>query len=92
LDEPKDQFRGFHTGHHPAHLFRWDRRHHFGGEVETFAERNSGSQAPDHCGHARLKHRRCFEDDGRDRRLAAVAKGQQEVEQAHRPSRRTISR
>jgi hypothetical protein len=58
LDEPKDQFRGFRTGYHPADLFWWDRRHHFGAEVETFAERHTGSQAPSHSGHAGLVHRR----------------------------------
>jgi hypothetical protein len=29
----------FLTGHHPAGLFRRYRRHHFGAEFETFAER-----------------------------------------------------
>jgi hypothetical protein len=53
LDEPKDQF-GFQTRHHPADLFRWDRGHRFVAEVETFAGRHTGSQAPNHRGHARL--------------------------------------
>jgi hypothetical protein len=42
-------------------------------------EGNTGSQTPDHCSHAGLEHRRCFDDDGADRRSAGVAKGQQEV-------------
>jgi hypothetical protein len=38
-DYPEDQLRRFDTRHHPANLFRRYRRHHFGSELEIFAER-----------------------------------------------------
>ena len=63
LDDPKDQLRCFGTRHHPANLFRRYRRHHFVGELETFAERHTGSQTPHHSDHASLEHRRRFDDD-----------------------------
>jgi hypothetical protein len=50
-------------------LSRRYRRHRFGGE------RHTGSQAPRHSDHAGLEHRRRFDDDGRNRRSARVAKG-----------------
>ena len=53
-DYPEDQLRHFDPRHHPANLFRRYRRYHFGSELETFAERYTGSQAPHHSGHAGL--------------------------------------
>jgi hypothetical protein len=46
LDKTTDQLRCFDTRHDPANLFRRHRRHHFGGELETFAKRRTGRQTP----------------------------------------------
>jgi hypothetical protein len=55
---------------------------HFGGELEILAQRHTGGQAPNPGSHAGLKHRWCFDDDGRDRRPPGTAKSQQEVRHA----------
>jgi hypothetical protein len=76
LDKPNDQLRRFDTRHHPANLVWRYCRHHFGRELETFAERHPRSHAPRHSGHAGTEHRGRFDDDGPDRWAASVAKGQ----------------
>jgi hypothetical protein len=76
LDKPKDQLRRLRIGQRPADLFRRYQRHHFVVELKAFAEGQTGSQAPNHGGHAGLRHRRRFDDGGRKRRLPGIAKGQ----------------
>ena len=78
LDELKDQFRRFRTGHHPADQCRRYRRHHFGAEFVNLAEGETGIETLSHSVRVRLEHRRCFRDDDTDR-LAGVATNQQEV-------------
>jgi hypothetical protein len=61
------------TGQNPANLFRRYQCHHFGVELKTFAEGHTGSQAPNHGGHAGPSHRRRFDDGGGKRRLRQMA-------------------
>ena len=79
VDEPKHQSRRFIARQHPSHLFRRDRRHQFGTQFEPLTEGNTGSEAPEHGGHARLIHRGRFYDDDTGHWLASMAEGQQEV-------------
>jgi hypothetical protein len=76
LDKLKYQLHRLLTRQRSADLFRRYQRHHFGVELKTFAEGQTGSQAPNHGGHAGLSHRR------RKRRLSGIAKGQLEMRHA----------
>jgi hypothetical protein len=53
--------------------------HHFGAEFVTVAEWRTRSEAPNHCGHARLEQGWCFDDNDPDVRSRSIAKCQQEV-------------
>jgi hypothetical protein len=76
LGKLKYQLHRLLASEHPADLFRRYQCLHFVVELETFAEGQTGSEAPNYRGHAGLSHRRRFDDGRRKRRLSGIAKGQ----------------
>src|SRR5215471_14747753 len=78
VDEPKHQHQSRHfiARQHPSDLFRRDRRHQFGTQFEPLTAGNTGSEAPEHGGHARSVHRGRFYDDDTGDWLASMAEGQ----------------